>query len=1163
MSDPTPRTSADRNLLFGILALQMDFVTRDALIVAMNAWVLDKTKSLGQILCEQGALSVPRRTLLDALVQEHLNQHGNDAEQSLAALSTPSGLRDDLRRLADPDLDASLAHFVLAHRPDGDGGATVDHVGVRDMPGALRYRVLRPHAKGGLGEVFVAEDTELRREVALKEIRAERADDPASRGRFLLEAEVNGRLEHPGIVPVYGLGQHANGRPYYAMRLIQGETGKDAIARFHATDQRRADPGERSLALRQLLSRFVAVCNVIAYAHSRGVLHRDVKPANVMLGKYGETLVVDWGLAKVVGRPDAASADGEVTLRPVSAGEVLTQAGAALGTPAYMAPEQAAGRLDQLGPASDIYGLGATLYCLLTGQPPFRGEDAGDLLQRVMKGMWLPPRQVKPEVPAALDAICRKAMALRPEDRYGSALALAADVEHWLADEPVSAWPEPLAVKARRWLGRHRTLVTGTAAAVLVAVVSLAVATVLLTAANKEERKAKEKADAALLHAEWLVYAGKISLAQREWEANNVGVARDLLDGCRSDFRGWEHDYLHVLFNSNQRTLRGHSSNVDSVAFSPDGKRLVSGSFDKTVKVWDLTTGQATLTLKGHTNGVTSVAFSPDGKRLASASHDNTVKVWDATTGQAILTLKGHTGLVSSVAFSPDGKRLVSAGDFNNTAKVWDLMTGRDTLALKGHKSMVSSLAFSPDGKRLASGSLDNTVKVWDAATSQATLTLQGHTSWVTSVAFSPDGKRLVSADFDKTVKVWDLATGQATLTLQGNSGMVSSVGTVCSVAFSPDGKHLISASQDNALKVWDATTGQDSLTLQGNSGMVSSVAFSPDGKRLASGSQDGTVKVWVAATSQATLTLQGHTSGVTSVAFSPDGKRLVSASQDKTLKMWDATTGQNTRTFQGHTNSVSSVAFSPDAKRLVSGSSDKTVKVWEATTGRDILTLQGHTDVVNSVAFSPDGKRLASSAGNLGARGVPSEVKVWDATTGQATLTLQGHTDVATSVAFSPDAKRLVTGIFDGTVKVWDLTTGRATLTLEGHTAVVTSVAFSPDGKRLASSAGNVFRARGVPGMVKVWDATTGQATLTLKGHNSMVSSVAFSPDGKRLVSGSSDGTVKVWEATTGQDLLTLRGHTGEVTSLAFSPDGKRLVSASGDGTVKVWDATMSQRRD
>ncbi len=489
---------ADRNLLFGILAMQMDFITREQLIAAMQAWVFDKTKPLGEILVAQKALAADNRQLLEALVQKHLAQHGNDAEKSLAAVSSVASVKKDLEKIADADVQASLVHVAAAPGKAPDPYATVaPSLALRHT--GQRFRIVRPHAKGGLGEVYVARDEELHREVALKEIQDRHADNPESRSRFMVEAEITGGLEHPGIVPVYGLGTYDDGRPYYAMRFIRGDSLKDAIERFHKTDRGALDAGERALQLRALLGRFIDVCNAIAYAHSRGVLHRDLKPGNIMLGKYGETLVVDWGLAKPLGEQQPATQatePGEGSLIPNSLSAAShTLVGSAVGTPQYMSPEQAAGRIDQLGPASDVYSLGATLFCLLTGQPPIGDRDVGSVLQKVQRGDIPRPRSIKPDVPIPLEAVCMKAMALKPEDRYASPLALALDVEQWLADEPVSAWPEPWTVKARRWIGRHRMLVTGAAAAIAVALVSLSIATVLLTAANDRERQARKFAE--------------------------------------------------------------------------------------------------------------------------------------------------------------------------------------------------------------------------------------------------------------------------------------------------------------------------------------------------------------------------------------------------------------------------------------------------------------------------------------------------------------------------------------------------------------------------------------------------------------------------------------------------------------------------------------------
>jgi formylglycine-generating enzyme required for sulfatase activity/tRNA A-37 threonylcarbamoyl transferase component Bud32 len=484
-----PHPAADRNLLFGILALQMDFISKDALIAAMNAWALDKARPLGQILAEQGALLAANRELLEVLVSRHVETHGNDAQRSLAALGP---VRHDLGQIADADVQASLAHVVST--PTGPAAeATGPYVPPATLPPHARFQILRPHAKGGLGEVYVARDEELRREVALKEIQERHAHSPESRARFLLEAEITGGLEHPGIVPVYGLGTYSDGRPFYAMRLVKGESLKDAIARFYRERESLA-AGECTLRLRQLLGRFVAVCNAVAYAHSRGVLHRDLKPSNVMLGPYGETLVVDWGLAKALDQAGEPATEGPLRATLSSDAE-LTQAGTALGTPAYMSPEQAAGRQEQLGPRSDVYSLGATLYCLLTGQAPFAESDAGALLGKVQRGDFAAPRQVSRQVPPALEAVCLKAMALQPADRYATPRELAEELERWLADEPVRAYREPLPARLGRWARRHQKLTVGAGVLLLTGLAALGVSTLLVgDALRRAEQARKERA---------------------------------------------------------------------------------------------------------------------------------------------------------------------------------------------------------------------------------------------------------------------------------------------------------------------------------------------------------------------------------------------------------------------------------------------------------------------------------------------------------------------------------------------------------------------------------------------------------------------------------------------------------------------------------------------
>ncbi|MGK7887449.1 MAG: caspase family protein [Crocosphaera sp.] len=565
-----------------------------------------------------------------------------------------------------------------------------------------------------------------------------------------------------------------------------------------------------------------------------------------------------------------------------------------------------------------------------------------------------------------------------------------------------------------------------------------------------------------------------------------------------------------------QSTFRGHQFSVLSVAFSPDGKTIVSGSSDGTIKVWDAKkfSIEPLHTFNGHQESVNSVAFSPDGKTIISGSFDGTIKVWNAEnpSTEPLYTFQGHHYSVNSIAFSPDGKTIIS-GSSDGTIKVWSA-ENRSTEPLhtfNGHQESVMSVAYSPDGKTIISGSRDRSIKVWSAEnpSTEPLHTFNGHQNWVMSVAVSPDGKTIISGSSDGTIKVWNAEnpSTEPVHTFNGHQG------SVWSVAFSPDGKTIVSGSYDNTIKVWNAENSSKGLlhTFKGHQGIVNSLAFSPDGKTMVSGSFDGTIKVWSAQEPRKGLlhTFKGHQGAVISVAFSPDGKTIISGSYDNTIKVWSAEnpSTEPLQTFQGHQGSVNSVTYSPDGKTIISGSLDKTIKVWNAKNPNTepLQTFQGHQESVNSVTYSPDGKTIVSGSSDR-------TIKVWSVQnrSTEPLQTFQGHQGIVSSVAFSPDGKTIISGSYDNTIKVWS--------------------AENPSTEPL----------------------------YIFKGHQDTVTSVTYSPDGKTIISGSRDRSIKVWSAEnpSTEPLYIFKGHQGAIKFVAFNPDGKTIISGSTDNTIKVWRA-------
>jgi len=1098
-----------------VLGIQVDTASRVMSLASggqtlMTRSVFDNARSIlkGEALAGLAPLSWLNHGLYSIRGVEEPIEICEVGEEALAPLQPPADT-DKARRHVAPDREPVLGWRPAVEQP---------------VPGT-EWELEEKLGEGGFGEVWLA------RHRRTKEVRVFkfcfRADRLRSLKRemtlFRIMKEVLG--ERNDIARLYDI--QFEEAPYY---LVLEYTSGGNLAEWI---ERRG--GFDNVPLNLRLEIVAQVATALAAAHSVGVIHKDVKPSNILIEdrKDGapaaspvtsiQVRLTDFGIGQLAD-PQALQRAGITATGFTETASAMTELSSRTGTRLYMAPELLAGRTPSI--QSDIYSLGVLFY----------QQIIGDLSQPVATD-W--ERQV-PDLLLRDDL--HRCIAGDPAERFSSADELAQRLR--TLDQRRAALAAHEA--AHRASMRRRRL----AASLAVATGLLLLVAIALSYGLRREQVARRVAERES-------YYALIGVIDDCIEEMRFDRARELLAVCPRQHRYWEWGRLQYLCGQDLMTFWGHRGIVYSVAFSPDGSRLVAAGGDDTANLWDLQTGSRVSTFGGHKGTVYTVAFSPDGERIAMGSADGTAVVWDVKTMKDLLTLKGHASPVICVAFSPNGKRLATAEGMlerstgrDSSVRIWDLGTGQELLNLSGHRGGVQSVAFNRDGKRLAAGMEDGTAKIWDLETSRALATLQGHGGRVCSVAFSPDNRRFATGSYDYTAKVWDVETWRELLTLKGTYYMRS-------VAFSPDGKRLATASDEMLVKLWDVQTGRELFGLKGHWRGVTSVAFGgPDGKLLATGSWDGTAKVWEVEQAPDVRTLAGHGGPVLSLAFDTSGKWVVTASWDGTVRFWHPQTGEQTRIFQGNGRRIYSIAADPKSRLLAIGCQDGTVRLLDGEKGEELSVFSAHPSPVTAIRFSPDGSQLATASGWRFASSGDQEAKVWDAKTGRLLRTLKGHQHQICSLAFGPDGKRLVTGSWDRTVRVWDAETGKELLKLLGARSYVYCVAFGPDGKRVA--AGDRM------GRVCVWDAKTGRELVAFDGAGRFVCSLAFSPDGKRLITGNGDKTARVWDPETGREILTLKGHGWSVSDMAFSPDGRLLATAgSFDQTAMIWDTLPWREED
>jgi WD40 repeat protein/tRNA A-37 threonylcarbamoyl transferase component Bud32 len=1120
---------------------------------------------------------------------------------------------------AHPDLESELASYLS----DRDALANWAGTPPRGEPRSASlprnfgpYRILSELARGGMGVVYQAAQPALKREVALKMILTGRLANRADVERFRREAEAAASLDHPRIVPIYEVGEHA-GQNYYTMKLVGGgDLGQHA-------DRFRDDP-------RSAATLMAEVARAVHYAHQRGILHRDLKPSNILLDAQGQPYVADFGLAR---RLDQTSE--------------LTGTGAVLGTPSYMAPEQASGDSRAITTAADIYGAGAVLYCLITGRPPQQAPTIPALINGRGRAETPRPSAINPRIDRDLETICLKCLDSEPTARYASCEALAQDLDRWLRREPIEARRIGPRERFWRWCLRNPklALLAGTTSMLILTLAVGGTATsIRLDRLAAAERSARERAQQSDDENRWRLVRLYVANGTRLLDQGDPGAAliwfaealrRDRPEPqiqqmhlarmaathrlCPRPQAIWPHPAAVMAFSvspDGQRavTLDAHGAvrlvgvdgnDLDSgitlllntaatdVELSPDGSTVAAASTYGTVRLWDRDGRPLDAGPPRHGGSVLDLAFSRDGRSILTGCEDGKARIWDVATGRLLAPPLEHGGPVRWAVFSPEGARIATAG-VDGSIRLWTSSGKPMASGSMRHEGPIRALEFSPVPGApglLLSASQDGTARLWRPDTCELHVPPLKHQLWVFHAAFSPDGQRVVTASHDGTAVIWDVATGRRV-----NGRIIRHDQAVRSAAFSHDGLRVATAGFDGIARVWDARTGAPLSPPLHHPAQLLGVQFDPSGSRLFTSGWDQTLRLWDLKVPGLSSISVADRAAVNQIAMDPAGKRFATAGGDGRVRIRDLASGQERAPQIRHSGLVHRIEFSPDGQWIASASQDGTGRVWNAATGTPRTPPLRHNRAVRQITFTPDGERVATAS-------LDGTAQVWDAATGRKIGPALKHRSAVAFATFSPDGKLLATGAEDGNAWIWDLATGRELFPPMRHDGSVAMVAFAPAGDRLlvaccdgsfarraaylhdATSgdlcAAPMSHADGVawaafspdpvaPGRIvtasedetaRVWDAETGRATSPPMRHQHQVWRAIFSPDGLRVATAGFDATARVWDAATGEPLTPRLPHPARILSIAFTSDGARLLTGDIEGNIRIWDLPSHAR--